>query len=92
MSCGRFDSTDVLTRKPPRDIFACMPSSTVCVCVCVVYRRLYRTVGKRGRRKVDRELVTKNSLIEEKLENMKLETGGGGLCIDKPDNLEVFRF
>lgn len=65
----------------------------MCVCVCVVYRRLYRTVGKRGRRKVDRELVTKNSLIEEKLENMKLETGGGGgLCIDKPDNLEVFRF
>lgn len=37
-------------------------------------------------------LVTKNSLIEEKLENMKLETGGGGLCIDKPDNLKVFRF
>lgn len=41
MSCGRFDSTDVLTRKPPRDILACTPSTFV----CVVSRRLYRMVG-----------------------------------------------
>ena len=48
MSCGRFDRTDVLTRKPPRDILS------ICVCVYIyiyiyIYRSLLRVLLRRRR-------------------------------------------
>ena len=81
MSCGRFDRTDVLTRKPPRDILAYISLFLHVLC----RRRLYpditwwKTVTGGKVEQPCFELAVDNEKLQFtrlKIENFEREVGG----------------